>query len=149
MPRDRIEFEVAATLQDALDACRTAAESEGWTAEGNGPHRVQLRKGMGGTTWPIKLDVNLAPVTDEDTSVRVDGRVGGWGPIQKRALGEALNTLQSQVLSALPRHRSRDSTAASAQTHIEALKSLGELRERGVLTDEEFAAQKAKILNKD
>ena len=30
---------------------------------------------------------------------------------------------------------------------IEQLKQLGELHESGILTDEEFAAQKAKILN--
>jgi Short C-terminal domain len=34
----------------------------------------------------------------------------------------------------------------SAADPIEQLKELGELRDKGVLTDEEFAAQKAKIL---
>jgi hypothetical protein len=36
--------------------------------------------------------------------------------------------------------------AAPAPDPIEQLKGLGELREQGVLTDAEFAAQKAKIL---
>jgi hypothetical protein len=36
--------------------------------------------------------------------------------------------------------------AAPAADPIEQLKKLGELRDSGVLTDEEFAAQKAKIL---
>jgi hypothetical protein len=36
--------------------------------------------------------------------------------------------------------------AAPAADPIEQLKELGELRDQGVLTDEEFAAQKAKIL---
>ncbi|GIK78753.1 MAG: SHOCT domain-containing protein [Acidobacteria bacterium] len=35
---------------------------------------------------------------------------------------------------------------AGAADPIEQLKELGELRDSGVLTDEEFAAQKAKIL---
>jgi hypothetical protein len=35
---------------------------------------------------------------------------------------------------------------AAAADPIEQLKELGELREQGVLTEEEFAAQKAKIL---
>jgi hypothetical protein len=34
----------------------------------------------------------------------------------------------------------------SAADPIEQLKQLGELRDKGVLTEEEFAAQKAKIL---
>ena len=37
--------------------------------------------------------------------------------------------------------------AAPAVDPIEQLKQLGALREQGVLTDEEFAVQKAKVLN--
>ena len=36
--------------------------------------------------------------------------------------------------------------AAAAPDPIQQLKELGELRQQGILTDEEFAAQKAKIL---
>jgi hypothetical protein len=36
--------------------------------------------------------------------------------------------------------------AAAAPDPIERLKELGQLHEQGVLTDEEFAAQKAKVL---
>ena len=36
--------------------------------------------------------------------------------------------------------------AASAPDPIQQLKELGELHQQGVLTDEEFAAQKAKLL---
>lgn len=36
--------------------------------------------------------------------------------------------------------------AATAPDPIEQLKQLGELHQQGVLTDEEFAAQKAKLL---
>jgi hypothetical protein len=36
--------------------------------------------------------------------------------------------------------------AAPAADPIERLKELGELRDKGVLTEEEFAAQKAKVL---
>jgi Short C-terminal domain len=36
--------------------------------------------------------------------------------------------------------------AAPAADPIEQLRQLGELRQQGILTDEEFAAQKAKIL---
>jgi hypothetical protein len=36
--------------------------------------------------------------------------------------------------------------AAAGADPIEQLKQLGELRQQGILTDEEFAAQKAKIL---
>jgi Short C-terminal domain len=37
--------------------------------------------------------------------------------------------------------------AASSESTIDQLKELGELKAQGILTDEEFAAQKAKLLN--
>jgi Short C-terminal domain len=37
-------------------------------------------------------------------------------------------------------------TAAAAPDPIEQLKELGELHQQGILTDEEFAAQKARLL---
>jgi hypothetical protein len=37
--------------------------------------------------------------------------------------------------------------AAGGQSMIEQLKALGELKAQGILTEEEFAAQKAKLLN--
>jgi hypothetical protein len=37
--------------------------------------------------------------------------------------------------------------AAGGQSMIDQLKELGELKAQGILTDEEFATQKAKLLN--
>jgi hypothetical protein len=37
--------------------------------------------------------------------------------------------------------------AAGGQSMIDQLKELGELKAQGILTEEEFAAQKAKLLN--
>jgi hypothetical protein len=37
--------------------------------------------------------------------------------------------------------------AADGQSMIDQLKELGELKAQGILTEEEFAAQKAKLLN--
>ena len=39
------------------------------------------------------------------------------------------------------------SPAAGGQSTIDQLKELGELKAQGILTEEEFAAQKAKLLN--
>lgn len=41
----------------------------------------------------------------------------------------------------------QDSPPAPAQDPIAQLERLGELRDKGVLTEEEFAAQKAKLLD--
>ena len=47
--------------------------------------------------------------------------------------------------SAAPRRRRR--RGRHVQSSIDELKQLGQLHEQGVLTDEEFAAQKAKVLD--
>jgi hypothetical protein len=45
-----------------------------------------------------------------------------------------------------PQYAPPPPAAAPAPDPIEQLKQLGELRQQGILTEEEFAAQKAKIL---
>ena len=45
-----------------------------------------------------------------------------------------------------PAYQEQVPAAAPAPDPIEQLKDLGQLHEQGVLTDEEFAAQKAKLL---
>lgn len=47
---------------------------------------------------------------------------------------------------AQPAYEEAPQAAAPAADPIEQLKELGQLHESGVLTDEEFAAQKAKLL---
>lgn len=54
---------------------------------------------------------------------------------------EAYEAEQQQYAQAAP------APAAPQEDPIEKLKELGALHEQGILTDEEFAAQKAKILN--
>ena len=47
----------------------------------------------------------------------------------------------------LPRPPPQPPLAAGRQSTIDQLKELGELKAQGILTEEEFAAQKAKLLN--
>jgi hypothetical protein len=58
-------------------------------------------------------------------------------------------TQEQQQMAAAPQSPAPAPVAAPAQEvdPIERLKELGQLHESGVLTDEEFAAAKAKILN--
>lgn len=46
-----------------------------------------------------------------------------------------------------PQYQQPPPVAAPAPSSIDQLKELAELKSQGILTDEEFAAQKAKILN--
>ena len=53
---------------------------------------------------------------------------------------------QQEARSTTSRPRPRPHHRRAAPDPIEQLKQLGELHQQGVLTDEEFAAQKAKLL---
>ena len=56
------------------------------------------------------------------------------------------NRNSSRTSSRLPRPRPRHPRPPAASSTIDQLKELGELKAQGILTEEEFAAQKAKML---
>jgi hypothetical protein len=147
MPSDRIEFQLGIPVEDALAACRAVAERKGWAVEAAGPHRLAMKQGMKLNNYAVKMDAILAPTGGGDTTVRVDGRIAGWGPIQKKALREALNSFQSEALASAPSRPEAGRAGQGAASQVEALERLAELRDRGVLTDDEFAAQKQRILS--
>ena len=53
---------------------------------------------------------------------------------------------EQDATAAPPAYAAPPSAGGIAPDTVEQLKQLGQLREQGVLTDEEFAAQKAKVL---
>ena len=76
------------------------------------------------------------------TATAVSGRV------QRRQANKwADQDAQQYAEQAPPQQYAAPAPAAPAQDPIEKLKELGQLHEQGILTDEEFAAEKAKVLN--
>jgi hypothetical protein len=63
-----------------------------------------------------------------------------------RTVGHGLRRAQAALETRAPRRESRGRNGRLASADVEMLRQLGDLRERGALTDEEFAAQKALIL---
>ncbi len=54
---------------------------------------------------------------------------------------------QEEAQQAPPAAPAAPAPPAGGESIIDQLKELGELKEQGILTEEEFAAQKAKLLN--
>ena len=71
------------------------------------------------------------------TATAVSGRV------QRR---QANKWSQQEAAQAPPEAAPAPPPAAPAPSMIDQLKELGELKEQGILTEDEFAAQKAKLL---
>jgi len=77
------------------------------------------------------------------TATAVSGRV------QRRQANKWADQDQQQYEQQAPppQQYAEPAPVAEAPDPIEKLKELGQLHEQGILTDEEFAAEKAKILN--
>jgi hypothetical protein len=99
MSTDRIEFEAPANIETTHESCRSVAEREGWAIKQSEPVRLQIDTGTVEGFSTIKLDVNLAPISDEATTVRVDAHVPG--PFVKHDLDVVMNELQADVIAAL------------------------------------------------
>ncbi len=80
--------------------------------------------------------------TATSVSNRVSRRQG-----QRWAANEEQQPRQSQQAPPQPQYAAPPAPAASDTDRISALKELGELKAQGILTEAEFAAEKAKILS--
>ena len=81
--------------------------------------------------------------------VRTAAVAGTATAVSNRVSRRQANRWQQQEYEqqpAEPQYAPTPPAAAPAPDPIEQLKQLGELRQQGILTEEEFAAQKAKIL---
>jgi membrane protease subunit (stomatin/prohibitin family) len=67
--------------------------------------------------------------------------------VSRRQEGRWASQEQQQQQAAQPAYAPAPAAPPAQEDQIEKLKELGQLHESGVLTDEEFAAAKAKILS--
>ncbi len=82
------------------------------------------------------------------TATAVSGGVARHQQAKAQQKAEAQAYEQQQAMAAAPPPPGTPAPAAAGPTPdtIEQLKQLGELHAQGILTDEEFAAQKARLL---
>jgi hypothetical protein len=117
--------------------------------------RIVPKIGVGFSRWPSKIEVLLTSAGEAETTITLNGSIGGVGPLQKRHLTGELNKLRNAIEVAVRTAPTRPSSAAaSAMTEGDAasastadgLRHIADLYERGLLTEAEFEAAKAKLL---
>ncbi len=72
---------------------------------------------------------------------------GAAGAVQHRQQGRWARQEEEQQAAQQPQQMAAAPPPPPGESSIDKLKELGQLHESGVLTDEEFASAKAKILN--
>lgn len=99
------------------------------------------RRGIGRTARPSLLGTAARTAVIAGTATAVSGKV---------AAGQAAAAQQRSAAAAAPAPAAPAPAAAAAggltDEVVDQLKKLGELRDAGILTDEEFSAKKAVIL---
>jgi hypothetical protein len=176
MSKLRDEFVLDLSLEDASQRCRSAIARIGWNIKIMEPHRIVPKVemvGVGLTRWPSKIEVLLNEADAAHTTVTLNGSIGVYGPAQKGHLRGQMNRLRNAMEVAAPTSPTTavgevqapvstpdphavsvpesPSPADERSLHsdsLEQLRKLGELRDAGVVTAEEFEAKKAELLGR-
>lgn len=91
------EFKLDLPLEKASWACREAIESVGWNIEALEPHRIVPKVGVGISRNPSKIEVELDDGDGEGTTILLNGKIMGLGPLQKRHLTGEMNRLRNAI----------------------------------------------------
>jgi hypothetical protein len=168
MAQLRWELPLELPVDEASELCRRALNYFRYKIESVDQHRIVARDDWTNMFGDANMasygrthvEVLLALGRDSETLVTFVGRVKGFGVPAKRHLQERLELLAGAIDSAA-RQRAADTGSAgqskaagtpdqsnAASDPIERLRQLSELRDAGIVTDEEFEAKKAEILGR-
>jgi len=134
--------------------CQEVAAQLGWRVLEVSAKSISIKEiapQFTGFTWPARIDVQIVEISDASCDLRLDGSIAGMGPIQRNHLQGQMGRFLNNLSLLLDRQQNSQSTAIShkpgnGNSMSEELARLKSLRDDGVLTDEEFAAAKSKLL---
>jgi Short C-terminal domain len=144
------ELSLELPLEQASMACRSSIASIGWNIKSMDDRRIVPTVGVGISRNPSNIEVLLASADDSRTTVTLNGSIVGIGPVQKSHLRGGMNRLRNAIEVAASQSLkayAADQSGAERDA-VEQLRKLGEPRDAGVLSDEEFEAKKAELLGR-
>lgn len=77
--------------------CRDGITTVGWDIKEAEPRRIVPRIPMGLARWPAKIEVLVETGDAAETTIRLNGKIGGIGPIQKNYLRGQMNRLRNAI----------------------------------------------------
>ena len=131
-------------LETAAQACRFAFNEMQMLVKRDAGQSFQANEKVRfGFANPAKLEVSVS-ISGAKTTVAVKSSNFGLGPVQGGHVKGVAETFLSNVKLQLG--KTQASAPSAGDDLAGQLKKLAEMKEKGLLSDEEFAAAKAKLL---
>jgi hypothetical protein len=144
-----LELDLSADV--AGQACRRAISDLGWRVLEDEGARLVVKEVSPQTTsftWSAKIEVAIQE-NGSSSEILLNGSITGMGPIQKGHLRGQVGALKNKI-ALEAQDASADSKSAPGSDEISGeLERLAGLHKDGVLTDQEFARAKARLLGLD
>jgi hypothetical protein len=148
-------FVVEGNPDDVFLACQRTVKDMDLAVKSMTGDTMVLRQAMGLTKNSVTLDVNIRGLEDGSSDLKLDGSTVFQAntPWTRRVIEETMTKFANGVSVELQQADSRPASSTPEPPPAEPefsvadeLEKLADLRDRGVLSNEEFAAQKSKLL---
>jgi len=130
-----------------MEACQKAIATQGWRVLSHTDTSIvckEVSPTVTSFTFAAQVAISVRASQEANTSISkitLEGSIFGFGPIQSGHLRGQVGALKNNIkLAANP------SPAPSGSSIAEEILELNQLREQGLLSDDEFALAKAKLL---
>jgi hypothetical protein len=118
--------------------------------------RIEATASVSAFSWGDRIVLTLAPCAvgtrlTVSSAPRTGNALGGWmsGGHQQKNVARLFQAISQQVSAIGPPQRQTSSEAALSPSDIpEQIKQLADLKDSGVLTEEEFAKKKQELLDR-
>ncbi len=143
MPKHELKATLSTDPPKTMDLCRHVIAEMGWKIEAQSDTRLVCKEvvqaGGMAMTWAVKLELAVE-TADTGSLLLVKGSNFGFGPIQSNHVKGQVGNFMNRLKLAL------EQPAASGTGLSDELEKLAGLHQQGVLTDDEFAAAKSRLL---
>jgi hypothetical protein len=91
------QFRVLLPLREAEFAVKEAVANCGWGVKEQEPGRIVPRIGVGLTRNPSKIEVLMSESSEAETTLTLNGKITGMGPLQKRHVTAEVGKLRNAI----------------------------------------------------
>ena len=135
-------FEIEKDYENVKQSCRYAfKEMQVMVKKENDKGFIANEKFSFGFSNPAKIEVSIIP-ENKSTTLKLKVSNMGFGPIQ----GKHCQTVANTFINAVKFKSSEKPSPESSNSEADELKKFAELKDQGIITEEEFNSKKKQIL---